>query len=356
MPNSVLEVQDEFRARRHELASAVVDLHYERRPELHERYGPMGREKCLQDTGFHLDYLTEAAATGSPRLFSEYVVWASSMLESRGVPSRHLAFSLECLREVLRARLSDKAYGAVDPIIVSGLRAVGGLPAPAPADVSELDRAARVYLAALLERDWDGARAVVRAALEAGSSVQDVYLHVFERSQHEIGRLWQLGEISVAQEHLCTAATQRNMAALYSSHFFATPRKAGVAVVACVSGELHEVGARMVADFLALEGWDTLYLGASSPAAGIAAEAIDQKADVLVLSCTLTPHLGAVREVIEHVRRAGPAERPEVLVGGYPFNVDEGLWRRVGADGFARDARGAAALAAAVYSRRTRAQ
>lgn len=54
---------------------------------------------------------------------------------------------------------------------------------------------------------------------------------------------------------------------------------------------------------------------------------------------------------------AGPVpergERPEhrfvtgvkVLVGGYPFNVDLDLWRRIGADGCARDAAEAIELA-----------
>jgi hypothetical protein len=39
-------------------------------------------------------------------------------------------------------------------------------------------------------------------------------------------------------------------------------------VAACVSGELHEIGVRMLCDLLEMEGWNTIYLGANVPTAG----------------------------------------------------------------------------------------
>jgi len=68
-------------------------------------------------------------------------------------------------------------------------------------------------------------------------SVRDVYLNVFQRSQHEIGRLWQMNQITVAQEHYCTAATQWIMVQLYP-YVFGTERIGRRLVAAETGGQL----------------------------------------------------------------------------------------------------------------------
>ena len=65
----------------------------------------------------------------------------------------------------------------------------------------------------------------------------------------EVGRLWQMNRLSVAQEHYVTAATQLIMSQLYPL-VFRTARRDRRIVAACVGGELHELGVRMVADRL----------------------------------------------------------------------------------------------------------
>ena len=102
-------------------------------------------------------------------------------------------------------------------------------------------------------------------AVNSGVPVRDIYLQVFQPAQYEIGRLWQTNRISVAQEHYCTAATQLIMSQLYPL-IFSSPRNGLRMVAACVQGDSHELGLRMVSDFFELEGWDTLFLGASTPA------------------------------------------------------------------------------------------
>lgn len=94
--------------------------------------------------------------------------------------------------------------------------------------------------------------------------MKSIYLEVLQPVQREIGNLWQTNEVSVAQEHYCTAATQLIMGRLYP-YLHLAPRNGKRVVVACVGGELHEVGARMVADILEMEGWDSYYLGANTP-------------------------------------------------------------------------------------------
>ena len=109
-------------------------------------------------------------------------------------------------------------------------------------------------------------------------------------------------------------------------------------VAASVEGELHELGIRMVSDFLEMEGWDTHYLGAGNPLPGLIESLAERKADALALSATMTLHVGRVEAVVRAVRERPEFDRLPVLVGGLPFNLDPELWRKVGADGTAPDA------------------
>ena len=201
---------------------------------------------------------------------------------------------------------------------------------------------ARQYLSALLRYDRHPASALVLEAVKNQVSIKEIYCHVFAPCQYEIGRLWQSNVVSVAQEHYCTASTQLIMSQLYPYIFSLDRTLRGTIVASCVSGELHEMGARMLCDLLEMEGWNTIYLGANVPTAGIVDVLRDSHSDILALSASMTVHIPAVREVIAAVRLANPATR--ILVGGYAFKIAPNLWRDVGADYWTKDAADAMSL------------
>jgi methanogenic corrinoid protein MtbC1 len=116
-------------------------------------------------------------------------------------------------------------------------------------------------------------------------------------------------------------------------------------VAACVGGELHEIGLRMVADFLEMNGWDTHYIGANTPVADIVETVALSRADLLALSATMGFHIPLVADVIKAIRTDPRTAGTRVMVGGYPFSLVDDLWVRVGADGSASDAAGALDLA-----------
>jgi MerR family transcriptional regulator, light-induced transcriptional regulator len=121
---------------------------------------------------------------------------------------------------------------------------------------------------------------LILEAVRGGVHVKEIYLHVFQPAQWEVGRLWQTGQLSVAQEHFCTAATQWVMSQLYP-WVFSGVRDRGTMIATAVPGELHELGIRMVADFFEMHGWDTAYLGANVPADGVAEAVTPREPDVL---------------------------------------------------------------------------
>lgn len=330
-------------ARRGRLAEAVTARRYQLQPDLARRHGEAGRAQCLQDAHFHLAYLAEAIAAGSPALFADYVGWAKVMLESRGIPPADLAVELGVLRDVLGQSLPGEAAALASGFVESGLERLPELPSDLPSllpDSEPLGGLARRYLDSLLAGDRRTASRLVLDAVEGGVDIRDIYLHVFQPAQREVGRLWQVNRLSVAQEHFCTAATQLIMSQLHP-RIFAAERNGHSAVVTCVSGDLHEIGVRMVSDFLEMEGWDTFYLGANTPTPAVLRVLEDRRADVLAVSATLTSHVRAVADLIAAVRSSPAVERVRILVGGYPFNVEPDLWRQIGADAVARNAQDA---------------
>lgn len=206
---------------------------------------------------------------------------------------------------------------------------------------------ARAFLDHALAGDREAAVAVVLDAARAGTDLAVVLTDILEAAQQELGRLWEEGTVSVAQEHYCTALTQLAMSALYPYLFDPAahgtgPRPGLVAVQA--GGSLHEVGLRMVADLLEHEGWETTYLGAEPDPDRIVAALVEQHAKVLAISASMPAHVGAVAGLVRAVRADPRTAGVRIVVGGRPFVVAPGLAAEVGADGTARDAREAVAV------------
>jgi methanogenic corrinoid protein MtbC1 len=193
------------------------------------------------------------------------------------------------------------------------------------------------YLGALMASDVAGARAVLDGAIAAGMPVRRIYLDVLQPTLYEIGRRWSHAEISIAQEHLATAATQSAMARLAEA-LSDGPRRVRpqTALVACVSDELHAVGGRMVADFLEADGWRVVFLGQLTPGTDLASLAAEQGATLVAVSAALPERVPQVAEACAALRGLDPA--PYVLVGGQAFGGSAERALRTGADAYAEDA------------------
>ena len=324
--------------------AAVVQM--ERTPELRDRFGQRSRESLSADTRTRLSFLADAVALGEPALFTAQIAWTRAALAARHVPLDHLRDNLSILCELMRDRLpAGVADSAVE--IVAG--AIGMLDAPAHIAPSVIEgdtpfhRLARSYLLAMLEGDRAGACSLLAAAIRSGTDVRDIYERVIQPAHVEIGRMWHLGELSVAEEHYATAGAEWVLPQLAQI----APRAAPVhrtLVSTTADGDSHALGLRMVTDCFEFAGWRTYFLGASTPAPDLVQAVYDQKADLLALSASIGCHIRTLRSMIARLRAEPEVRDIPVIVGGEPFNVVPNLWRKVGADGSARSATEAVAL------------
>jgi MerR family transcriptional regulator, light-induced transcriptional regulator len=162
-------------------------------------------------------------------------------------------------------------------------------------------------LAAALSDGAEGrARDLVHEALLRGLSWQDLYLFLFAPALYDVGEAWRRGTLRIAGEHAATGIVERLMARIHPG---GTPRPgAPVVLVACVEGNLHELGARMAADLFEAAGWEVRYLGANTPTAELARSGAH--VDVAALSVSQASQLPALRETAAALRQDGCSPRP----------------------------------------------
>jgi len=191
------------------------------------------------------------------------------------------------------------------------------------------------YVEAQLAGERSAALAIVQEALASGMSVPRVHLELIQAAQYEIGRLWESNRISIAEEHQATAISQLALATLYDK--LPRARENGKRVLlACVEGELHDMGSRIVADFLEMDGFQVRLLGANVPCSSLAERVSTYGPDLVALSATMSFHLDALRRAVAAIRGSAHPEVP-VLVGGRAFTWASGAAEKLDVQGFAAD-------------------
>ena len=123
----------------------------------------------------------------------------------------------------------------------------------------------QLYVRALLNGDDEAAFQIIHQLMLAQRPLGDVYLNLITPALIDIGQLWCDGEIGVGLEKLASHLVLKHMDRLRGMHSSERPRLPQRILVACVEGELHCIGARMVADLLDIEGWSVDFLGADVP-------------------------------------------------------------------------------------------
>lgn len=154
----------------------------------------------------------------------------------------------------------------------------------------------------------------------------------------DIGRRWECGELTVAQEHFASHVIRRRLL-MVAQGWDDDGEK--VALLACAPGEQHDIG--LICFGLALNsyhGWRIAYLGADTPLPGLVQASASIRPDLVVVNAT-----SAARFFPEFERWSNLARGVSLAIGG--AGADARLARRIGAAYLAGDPVAAAARAAA---------
>lgn len=118
---------------------------------------------------------------------------------------------------------------------------------------------------------------------------------------------------------------------------------AGTVVLGTTRGDIHEIGKILVGTLLTANGFRVVDLGVDVTGEAFAAKAREVGADIVGVSALLTTTMKNQKTVIEALERQGLRSQVKVMVGGAP--VTRQWAEEIGADGYAKDAMSAVALA-----------
>lgn len=146
---------------------------------------------------------------------------------------------------------------------------------------------------------------------------------------HTIGQRWKNGTLDISQEHLASAVLRTHLERVRSS--LSISPNAPRILVTTPAGQLHELGASIVAIVATLQGWRVTYLGPNLPYHEIAGAAKRSQAKAVGLSLVyplddlqLNVELKLLRESV------GPAM--SIFVGGRAANAYASTLEEIGAE------------------------
>jgi DNA-binding transcriptional MerR regulator len=174
-----------------------------------------------------------------------------------------------------------------------------------PSFVDERVRAMRTALDAF---DAPAAHAAIDGLL-AAMSVEAFVDAVVIPYLHELGDRWERGDASVAQEHFASNLLRGRLLALARD---SDRRGAPAALLACLPGELHDLGLVIFGLLIARRGWQVTFLGADTPLDTVRLAAETLRPALVVLASRDADRFPAWADDI----RAVAAIAPVALAGG----------------------------------------
>ena len=307
-------------------------------PDLTMRQPQRSVETLRRETEEHLLALAEAVDRDDPASFGAYIQAVVGESVNRADDGEGLVKLLEIIGQLIRELLGEDVWSLAEPVLDRGVEIV--LPDDTVSmrhRMPDTHKMTDLYVSSILNGRRLRAQSLVLDALHSGLSIRQVYLDVFQPALYEIGSLWERGQISIAKEHLATAITQSILSRVYADVSLDI-RDEQSAIVACLAGNQHEIGPRMLADFLQMAQFNTRFLGANTPLHSLIEYIDEVKPDVIGLPASTEDHVLAVRDAIGHLRADFSSYRPIIMVGGLAFNIEDGLWRQVGGDVWGIDA------------------
>lgn len=191
----------------------------------------------------------------------------------------------------------------------------------------------------------DTATDLAQQAVAMGIAPLDAIHDGFVPGMHSVGEQFAQGKMFLPDMMAAAEAMRAAMAVLdpQLKKLGSERPMAGVVVLGTTKGDIHEIGKTLVGTLLTAHGFKVYDLGVDVAGEKFAAKARELSADIVGVSALLTTTMRNQRGVVEALVQAGVRSRIKVMVGGAPVTrrwADE-----IGADGYAKDAISAVALA-----------
>jgi DNA-binding transcriptional MerR regulator len=150
-----------------------------------------------------------------------------------------------------------------------------------------------------------------------------VCLELLQRAVAEMGTGWYRGEVTVQQEHFCSALAMRHLEALIMAT--PPPTRTGRVLVACPPGEQHTLSLLLLTVLLRRRGWEVIYLGADVPGERLETTMATTRPHLVILAAQQLHSAATLLDTARVLRHEGLA----LAYGGLIFNLLPALRNRI---------------------------
>ena len=328
---------------------AAVDSALEAQPERAALIGANPLTTAFDNHANHWRFMSNVFRLNSAQLLARVLPWVYRVYTARGFSLDYFPFVLRTYRAAVMEQLAPEyawPIAAVYQGVLKQHELIAQLAAsdePRPLVEARWLTRMEEFRDVLLAADSRRALALTEQWVKDAADIASFLQLVVTGAMIEIGRQWEKNEISVAQEHLASSLANRVIATLYPKIVEVEPHR-GRALVSCAANEFHELGSRMFADLLELDGWDVQYLGANTPVADLVAMVKSDPVHFVALSVAMPFNLDGAAAAIAELREVKPAP-PKILLGGRAFSLSSDLWKAVGGDAYRPTAEAGVAVA-----------
>jgi MerR family transcriptional regulator, light-induced transcriptional regulator len=169
----------------------------------------------------------------------------------------------------------------------------------------------------LIPEGSQAARELLQRADTLGMPVVELFDAVIRPAMIMVGDEWANGALRVGQEHEATEVALEVIAELAGRHAHPSPTGPGPSLLAaCVAGEQHDLGLRMIVARLRAEGLRIHFLGADVDSKYLLAEVEAREPVAILLSATSSDRLSSVRATAVRLQAVRSQQPPTVIVGG----------------------------------------
>jgi methanogenic corrinoid protein MtbC1 len=259
--------------------------------------------------------------------------WIGQITAARGIPAQRLKKEWQALFRVIGMRLPFPDTGALAQMRDAVTQSFASL---AEEQIVSEGTPAAAFLASFGTQE--GPLAEYARLRAEGFAEEEIFCEVLTPAQLESGRQWQLGRMSVAEEHRRTAVVREVIARTREGT--RSPAPGGFCVVAaCASHERHDVGIEMVTTLLRARGVRVEYLGAAVLPEEVLLATLLHEAQAVLLSATMSASVYELIALVDMLKSDERTAHVPIALGGRPFDEIPELCGIVGGDLTLVDAR-----------------
>lgn len=285
-----------------------------------------------RDTRYNIDFLYTAYALKDSKIMEKYAIWLYELMDSilnkyQNINTvDYVICHLGYIHQAVQLTIPKEKQDELLKLIELGQESIKQYiqnKQKSYIQESIYEKEIQQYLDSLFKKDMKQSMSLIHQFKEQGISIVDIYVDILAESMRRIGEMWHKAQITVDIEHYCTSTTQMAMSQMYPD-IFSHKRKNRKIICACPGSELHEMGARMVADLFENDGWDSIYLGAAVPEDAMLEAISSYQPDLVALSVTMPQHLIDCKDLVMKIKQSFP--QIKVAVGENAFKSTHHMW------------------------------